>query len=270
LNGDLAAADAFANKALKMARANGNKIALARALGSQAVADIFRGDLTKAEQGTREALALRKEYGDTAGVAMSKVSLGFIALLRGSVDEATGLARDARDTATTAGHASSRETANTLLGWIASLEEDYERGRQLCESSLVAAPDPNVVSVARIGLSFAACGLNDFETARMQLDKALSPTITMFGARGLLTCLPPLAMLSTHDGKPSQAVSWLAMATTISEEARAWVSLWPATRRLLKKLENELGAAAYASAWEVGLALAPADVAATLGKGQAL
>lgn len=264
-SGALEEADRFAAQAMETARATGNKIALARSLGSQAVFDIFRGNLNAAEQGTREALTIRTEHGDVAGVAMSKASLSLIAMLRGRLDQATALAREARDIATAVGHPNSRETANIVLGWTACLEEDYDRGRQLCQASLQSAPDPNVAHLATIGLAFAACGRGDFEAAQARLDVILAPTVSMSGYRGLLTCLPVLAALSAHAGKALEAVQWLAVASNTSEETRTWVSLWPLTKRLLATLEADLGAEAYGEAWQQGLALTTSVVAEKLG-----
>jgi predicted ATPase/DNA-binding CsgD family transcriptional regulator len=258
-------ADRFAARAMETARATGNKIALARSLGSQAVFDAFRGDLNAAEKQTREALAIRTEHGDVAGMAMSKASLGLIAMLRGRLDEATALAREARDLATAVGHPNSRETANIVLGWTACLEEDYERGRQLCLSSLQSAPDPNVAYMATIGLAFAACGRGDVDAAQARLDAILAPIVSMAGPRGLLTCLPVLAVLSAHADRKLEAVQWLAVASNTSEETRAWVSIWPLTKRLVVNLEADLGAEAYGEAWQQGLALTTSVVAEKLG-----
>ncbi len=230
-------------------------MAIARALGSQAVFRIFQGDLAYAENNTVEALEIRQEIGDLAGVAMSKTSLGLITLFRGNFDGAKMLIYEARDIATSIHHANSRETAVSLLGWIASMQEDYETGWRLCQASWRNAPDPTVAVNSEMGLAFAACGRKDYQSARHHVRSSLAFLSAMAGYRAIPVCLPVMAAILADTEAKVRAVELLALAFSLNDEAGHWLEAWPLISRLRAELEVELGTDAYAAAWKGGLEL---------------
>lgn len=262
--GRLEDADRFEDEAIELCRSSGNRIALARALGSRGAWGLFRGEFGRAEKDLRQALALRQELGDRAGVAMCLVSLSLKEFFQGDIKRAQSLADRAHQMAESVHHLNSAMSAVNVMGWIAALEENYERAMELCRKSLSHAPDPTVTAGAELGLCLAASGMGDFSTARTHLRRTLRHYSALGGRVTALACLPVHAILAAEDGEQARAVELIAVAFSNSGLAQGWLNKWPLLTRLRTELEDQMGADDYGLAWTAGVDKDPTEVLADL------
>ena len=257
--GRLEAAGKYHEQALALSRETGNKIAVARALGSRGALEFFGGNYSDAEILIQEALEIRREIEDNAGVAMSMAFLGWLVSIRGEIEQAKLLAESSLKIATEIHNLNSKATAMNVLGWIACLEGNFADAKRICEASYSLAPDPTIVLEAEIVLSFATCGLEDYQTSRKILHNAVELNKAI-GGKGLLLCLPVLAILLGNEGRRGKAVEILALASNQPNSAVAWMEAWEPLSRLRLRLKNELGPERYQSSWEKGKLLGLEEV----------
>lgn len=253
--GQVEDAEGFEKKTRALSRETGNKFALGRALGSQGLLASFDGKDAQAERDVQEALAVRREMSDSAGVAMCLSSLSTMAFYQGDFSKAKVLAEESLELASAISDVNSRTTALNALGWLACVDENYTRARQLCGESLALAPAPTVSFGAQLGLALAACGLEEPDVARQYVQTLLSPHSFYHTSRGLLSCLPVLAVVYAHQNEAERAVEVLALAFTHPRSAIAWMERWPLLNRLRADLEAGLGTSLFVAAWERGTQL---------------
>jgi predicted ATPase/DNA-binding CsgD family transcriptional regulator len=249
--GNHEAANKYHDEALGLSRKADNKIAIGRALGSRGAWEFFGGNYTVAEILIHEALDIRREIGDNAGVAMSMAFLGWLASIRGEIEQGRNLAESSLQLASEIHNLNSRTTAMNALGWIACLEGNFADAKHLCEESKSLAPDPTVVLEAEIILSFATCGLGDYQISRKYLKNAFAID-TSIGGQGLQLCLPVMAIILVQEGKKEQAAEIIAYTSNQPTSANAWMEAWEPYSMLKGKLEYELDQELFQLSWERG------------------
>jgi predicted ATPase/DNA-binding CsgD family transcriptional regulator len=205
--------------------------------------------LTVAESHWREANTLFREIGTPVGIVWTNANLSSIAFFRGDLEKAKALAEEALEIATDINSTFGKRDALAKLGWVAIVEEEYSKGKERFEEMSSTAPTSRE---AHLGLCFAACGLGDVRTATRHIQTALE-SASAYRFPALETLLFPAAaiILAFESGK-EQAVEMLALAFHHPTSPTELLEKWPLLTRLLAKLEIELGAQAFAAAWERG------------------
>jgi predicted ATPase/DNA-binding CsgD family transcriptional regulator len=238
-----------------LSRKTGNKFALGRALGSQGLLAVYESDEQRAEDYLRQAIAIRRDLGDFAGVAVSLVSLSINALFKGELSKAKSLADEALELATEFNSLFPRAIALSILGWLTSIDEVYDEGRKLSQQSLLLAPNPVVSFSAKLGLAMAECGLKNYSTAAIHVNDILKLNTPWYTTRGLMCCMPVLAIIYAAQNHPEAAVELLALALTHPESPSPWIVRWQLIAQLQSDLETQLGPQTYEMLWESGASL---------------
>lgn len=245
-------ARAYAGQIRELSRRTGNKFALARILGSRAIYEVYEDNDPQARNDLQEAIAIRSELGYQAGVAISLVGLSIDAFFQGDFSQARMSAEDGLTRATDTNSLFPKASALSVLGWLAVVDEDYDEAWSLCQEGLSLSPNPNVPMIAQLGLAMAACGLENYPAAREHLAAWLKSDNPLHTPRGLLSCLPVLAILYASQDEAERAVEVLALAFTHPKSPTGWIAQWPLLKRWQTRLETELGPERYAAAWDRG------------------
>jgi predicted ATPase/DNA-binding CsgD family transcriptional regulator len=253
--GQVEEARAYARQIRELSRRTGNKFALARILGSRAIYEVLEGNNAQARSDLQEAIAIRDELGYQAGVAISLVGLGLDAFFQGDFSRAKIFVEDSLTRATDSNSLFPKAMALSMLGWLAALEETYNEAWRLCQESQSISPNPNVPMIAQLGLAMAACGLENYATARELLETWLKSGSPLHTLKGLLSCLPVLAILYANQDEAERAVEVLALALTHPKSPTGWIAQWPLLKRWQTELETGLNPERYAAAWERGTQL---------------
>ncbi len=245
----------FSQQSLDLRRALGDQYGVAQSLTNLAEAATLVGQYVEAERYAQEMGAIYLEIGSRGWVSRRSVYLAKIAFEKGEFQKAEALAEEGLDILrkTTGGLVlEGGYTALAILGLLAALEEDYVRSWQLCERAVLKLPPPGFSGLPQEGLAIAACGLEEYRTARHHLVTALRIRAGIRDTRGLVNLLPVAAIILAHEGQKTQAVELLGMGFTRPASAKAWLEQWPLLTRLRTQLEAELGSETYTAAWERG------------------
>jgi ATP/maltotriose-dependent transcriptional regulator MalT len=178
--------------------------------------------------------------------------LSWIAFQQGDFQETRAQADETLKIATNYGGliVDGTSIAFAMLAMLAALEEDYVRSWELCQRAMYDLRPAN--TTPEEALAVAACGLEDYATARHYFRAALKEAVSCNDYRGMTIALPVAAILLTQEGHQERAIEVLGLAFHHPASARIWMEQWPLLTRFRAQLEAELGAAAYANAWERG------------------
>lgn len=253
--GQVEEARAYARQIRELSRRTGNKFAFARILGSRAIYEVFEDNNPQARNNLQEAIAIRDELGYQAGIAISLVGLGLDAFFEGDFSRAEMFVKDSLTRATDSNSQFPKAMALSTLGWLSVVEEAYNEAWRLCQESQSISPNPNVPMIAQLGLAMAACGLENYSAAREHLEAWLKSDSPLHTPRGLLSCLPVLAILYASQKNAEQAVEVLALAFTHPMSPTGWMRKWMLLKRLQTQLKTDLGPERYEAVWERGTKL---------------
>ncbi|MBL8130769.1 MAG: AAA family ATPase [Anaerolineae bacterium] len=212
----------------------------------------YDGEYDRAEQFLRQAA----EIADTMGFRMfagdDRGALALLAFLRGDLEQARAYISDNLATVRRIHARGEQGFATLILAHIVCLEDDYPRARQLAEQALaLVGVHPARECLAARALAMAFCGLGEFSQARRQISLVFTQE-TRPGMRLLI--LPLCALVLEDEGDLEGAAELLALSFTHPASATGWLDRWTLIQRLRRHLEEHLGAAAFATAWERGAA----------------
>ncbi len=254
----------FTREALELARAAGHRASAAHALGNLVGGAFCVGDYDTAERYAREVGEIGEELDLPNMVTHSKTQLCLASFLKGDIESAGRLAREAHELALEIHHPLSIAYTLTFLGLHASLSGDYAAGKRLGEESLATTAPRFGVIMAHWAVAIASCGLKQEETAWRHTQSMLE-LARPAGFVALNTwSLPEMAILQAHAGHKESAVELLSLAQAHPLSPTGWQDKWPLLAELRCVLETELGAEAFAAAWERGLTLDMDSVVATM------
>jgi predicted ATPase/DNA-binding CsgD family transcriptional regulator len=245
-------------ESLRIHRAIGAVNLVAWVLINTGIWHLFGGNLAEAETALQEAHSLQRTRGDRKGQSWGLYWLGKAAFLAGDFEKSRALAEE--------NYAFSR-ASNILygnkgsLGLLAAIfavvDEDYARARSLADRELALSRstyDDSPAFDALWSMAVAAWGAGEYETARHYQHQALRLGMEISRYVFVLSCLPISALFLERDGNKQQAAQMLGLAYTRLTYT-AWLDKWPLLTRLRARLEAELGADAYAAAWQRGAQL---------------
>jgi len=245
-------ADVYYKQALEISRKAGNKIAVARALGAAGAFQFMSGDYTNAEISTQEALDLRREIKDGAGEAMSLAMLSWLLSIRGNLERAKSLAESSLKIAVEVNSINSKMTSMNVLGWIACLENDFEYAIQLGLDSHTRAPDPTVVEAAELVLSFAMCGIEDYQVSRKYLRSVLEFGLSIGGYGLMFLSLPIISLYLANVGETEIAAETIALSLSFPSSMTGWMKSGSLISKLHSELKPELEKNEFQLKWEGG------------------
>jgi predicted ATPase/DNA-binding CsgD family transcriptional regulator len=256
MNGNHASMVTYSQRCLDWRRAIGDRYGVAQALVNLTEAAINIGQYEEAEHYAQEMGTIYVEIGSRGWVSRRSICLAKIAFEKGEFQKAEALAKEGLEILRNTGGLVLEvgPAALVLLGKLAALEEDYVRSWQLCERAVFKIGFPGFASHPQEGLAIAACGLEEYRTARHYLIAALRIRADTHDTRGLVSLLPLAAVILAREGQKTYAVELLGMAFSRPARAKDWLDKWPLLTRLRGELEDELGAEAFAGAWERGKA----------------
>lgn len=262
---DLAGFSRFTEEGLAIARAHGNKVDTAVALGNLAEVAFGRGEYAAAENYSREAVAIASEIDSPPAAAYSRAWLGFAYLLRGDMNTAGDIIKKSLASAENISHEIVVAYAAGMLSLWAGLNGDYEAGRQYGEESR-SNPSNNTLGpiLARWGLAISYEGLQQVEAAWNTVVDALVQTRSLAFQAPPLWLLPVAAVLLARRGEKVRAVEVLALSSHHPLSPQGWMEQWRKLAQVRADLEKQLGREVYRSAWERGQTLDLAFVVGSL------
>ena len=213
------------------------------------------GNFAQAERMWLDQIAVLKAMGNLTGAA------GLIAqvcekiyFIQGRFSLARSAAEEALQIGTLVDDTPAIGFSLITLGLIAGINEDYGECQRLCEEvrSAYAKRFTEYTNIAAWGFALAACGQGNVTAAQEHLAVASSYLFEILGDVGIIAALPIAAVILAHHEHPVRAVELLALAHNHPLDAAGWIKKWPLVNRVCIELENVLGPAAYADAWERG------------------
>ena len=154
--GDYDGARPLAEESLSISRELGDRVGMARCLGTLASVAIFKDALLEARERSAESLTIYRELGRAPGVAVSLHTLGYVALRRGELAEA----RDRYDEAleALAGTGDDRLMAHTLSdsARVATRMREWDAARLRLATALELARGLGLKREAAYGLEGTA------------------------------------------------------------------------------------------------------------------
>lgn len=234
--------------------------ARARALNGAAMLAGNGDDLAMARTWSEEGLALHRSLGDQWGAAYSVYMLGFIATEESDWAGARPLFEESLRTFRELGDAHYTMLATDGLAWIHRELGDQEQSRALHEDVLRQArsqSDEEVVALQLFQLATLA-----FDDGRVQdgfemLKESLRINRDQNTPAGIVECLSISARFLVAGGRAELAARLLSRAEALRAEIGG-ISTWVTemNEQTGAKIRGRLGEAAFAKAWEEGLALA--------------
>jgi len=251
----------LSRQSLDWRRAIGDQFGAASSLWNLALAALAVGHYDQARGYTQEMGEIYVEMG-RGWAARKSVFLAWVAFQQGDFHAAQALSEEGLAIIADKGMGAvaGEETALAVLGLLAALEEDYARSWRLCERAGFVMVFSRPVEVFAI----AACGLEDYSTARHYFLGALSRTSTIHQSIGMANLMTVAAILLTRDGQQEQAVEALGLAFHHPASAKRWLQEWPLLQRLLTDLRAKLAPEVFETAWERGKAADLKTVATAL------
>jgi hypothetical protein len=143
-------------------------------------------------------------------------------------------------------------TSMNVLGWIACLENDFEYAIQLGLDSHTRAPDPTVVTAAELVLSFAMCGIEDYQASRKYLRSVLEFGLSIGGYGLMFLSLPIISLYLANEGETEIATEIIALFLSFPSSMTGWLKSSSLISKLYSELIPELEKNEFQSKWEGG------------------
>jgi predicted ATPase/DNA-binding SARP family transcriptional activator len=259
----------FARQSLEVARSIGNRVGEGIALSYLTEISVLLGRYAQAEAFADGAIVVAGETDRGSSRGNALIWLGLARLLYGELSAARELAVEVAIIASRLNNAILHAIALGLQGLSAGLSGNPALGRRLADESLAGISNPLGRMLAGWARAIAASSLQCYAEARQALREALRHARQMRAVAPLAWLLPVFALTLAQGGDPESATRLLALASTHQHDATGWINRWPPLATLRAQLEEALGPAAFATAWEHGAALDIHSVAAELA-GEAL
>ena len=206
-HGSVSDALPFLEQGLAHYRESGNRYYIAKVLNEFGRAYRDLGESETALGFQQQSLDLRRDIGDLRGVGWCLYDRSR-SLLRGEFERAKTLSEEALELANDLGVLGSYSGRSlTNLGVLASLQGDYALGQKLCQQSLEVTSWGILRSFVYWGISLAACGLENYLSARQSLVVGLSDAFKNDHMDQMLRFLPVAAIILVYENHPCGPLS---------------------------------------------------------------
>jgi len=254
--GDFAAARTFYEESLALRREMGDKAGIAGSLNNLGIAAINRGDYTVARAFYEESLALVREIGDKKGITSALNNLGGVAYEQGDSTAARAFFEESLVLKREMGDKRGIAMSLNNLGSLVQTQGDYATARGLYEECLMLCKemdDKSTMAYVLFGLGLVDLAEGKPEShenilgslrLRQETGEQVQQTSSLIGAAGS----------ALQEGDVQFAAELLGAVGSALKALNAVVEpeLKPFHSKLLAKLKEELGEAAFQSAWEKG------------------
>lgn len=251
-------------KAFKQSYERGREIGESEKMGwslyNLAETEISLSDHINAVTHLQEAKTHFLQVGTLFGMIWTNVKLSLLMFLAGNLEEARSLVEEAQEIAGEANRSKSiKKETLIILGYLALIEQDYRQAQYLFDEVL---SEQTVSPEVSLGLTFTACGLEDYQGAGRYMLDALQPASPYKTPVMAMLCLPAAALILSAEGKEEQAVELLALEH--SEGPKGLLEKWPLVMRLDAELRDVVAPNAFDAAWARGRALDVTNVLTAL------
>jgi tetratricopeptide (TPR) repeat protein len=253
---DYATAQTLVEESLNLRREMGDKSGIAGSLYDLGRVAHRRGDHATARVLFEESLSMAREMGNRYGIAMTLNDLGNVAMSQGDYAAGQALYEESLSLGRDMGHKWGIVYALTNLGNAAYLQEEYVTARALYEECLALCTEMDekqAKAYALLGLGLVDLAVNKPEARehilhslrlRRETGEQLYQTSSLIGVAGL----------ALHEGNATFAAQMLgavesalkALNAVMEEELNIFHA------RTLAAIREQLGEAAFQSAWEEG------------------
>jgi non-specific serine/threonine protein kinase len=218
LQGDLDAARAHHEEALKLCRAIGMAQGVASSLSNLGALASMRGDYSTAIELSDEAVRIFRDLGDRAREAQTLANLGAVAYANGDLERARTYLEQALQVVTELGDVQTRAKILTNLGGVARAQADFGSARTHLEESLSVKHELG----DRQGIAAAYNALGDLALAEGDAPIAVGHhrrAIELFNDLGdqanVALSMTALALALAHGGRADQAARLFGAAETM-------------------------------------------------------
>jgi tetratricopeptide (TPR) repeat protein len=254
--GDYATARALFEESLNLRREMGDKWGIAGSLYDLGNVAHRRGDYATAQALLEPVLSMAREMGDRNGTAMALNILGNVALAQGDYAAGQALYEESVSVHRDTGNKWGLVAALTNLGNAAYVQGEYVTARALYEEDLALCTEigeKRAKAYALLGLGLVDLAVNNPE-AREHILHSLRLRLETGEQLYQTSSLVGLAGLALHEGNTTFAAQLLgavesalkALNAVMEEELNIFHA------RTLAATREQLGEAAFQSAWEEG------------------
>lgn len=250
------------NLTLQQARKNGSPYHMFKILFRRGWGYASDGQYEASQQCFIEALDIANQMGFRELGASCIGSLGVLATFHGDFEQAKLMAAQNLERVMQLTDVGEQGVVKITQASIACFEGNYAEGWKLAEEArLLVKPNRMRERSAARALAIAEYGLGHFDKAREQARWAMAEELSQ-GIR--LWNMPIFALLAAHDGDAQGAAELLGLSFTHPASPIGWFENWPLLTDLRAQLAEQLGAEAYADAWQRGTELELASVVENL------
>lgn len=250
------------NLTLQQARKNGSPYHMFKILFRRAWGCASDGQYEASFHDFTEALSIANQMGFRELAASCIGSLGCLAFFRGDFQQAKVMFAQNLEGVMQLTDVGEQGVVKIFQAGVACMEENYEEGQRLAQEASILVK-PNLMrqrSAARM-MAIAEYGLGNFDKALEQARWAMAEE----RSQGIqLWNMPIFALLMAHEGDLQGAAQLLGLSFTHPASPIGWFEKWPMLNKLRTELAEQLGAEAYADAWQRGTELELASVVENL------
>jgi predicted ATPase/DNA-binding SARP family transcriptional activator len=261
MQGDHEAVRRFGEASLLVHRRVGDEQEVASMLGVLVLSSLATGEVDRAHELAEEGLEVARRTGDLSIEAYAAMSAGVVLAHRGELEEAERLLGESVRLARQLGNVRSVAMWTRALGGIALTRGDYPKARMLLEESLDihrTLGDPWGISHSLSRLALVSLETHDMDASRRLAAESLAIERETGDRPGQIFNFEVLGTLAASVGRPERAVRLYACASVLRELVGSHIVEpgWPDHQHHVGRLRSELGAEAFAEAWEQGRAMA--------------
>jgi predicted ATPase/DNA-binding CsgD family transcriptional regulator len=266
---------------IEMPEASGWPSLLAGVLSAAANLEHWLDNLDEAEALCRRQLGLSRDLGDSAGIVGALRALGSIAIDRDDVDSASRLLAEGQELAAHSDATWDAAAIANLQGIVAFARGDYDLATERSEAAIQgwqAIDDTGHVAAAQVNQARALLAMGDHRRSAAILCRVLDVVQAEVGddtATGDGFEVAAGIAVSAHDAASAAHLLAASDAMLTRMAVLRRPSFQAFADQLIGETRTRLGGAAFATAWEAGVALSLSDaigmaraVAATTQPGQ--
>lgn len=213
--GNYAEAQTILAKAVSLARASGDQLALCRVLYALGDVNWRLGKLNYAQATLNESLTLARALGDVTRELFALNRLAVVIGQQGDLDEKERLLTEVYTRAVSAGNRERAMMALNNLGAVANERMDYATQRGYQQQALALAREigaQSSIALFLIALSFGDIKLGELAAARTKLREGLALALRLGAFSRVVQAVMNFAELAHAEGQTEQALALFGLA----------------------------------------------------------
>jgi tetratricopeptide (TPR) repeat protein len=260
VQGDHEGVRRYGEASLLVLRRIGDDETVSAHLGLLGLSAVAVGEDDRARALTEESLAIARRTGDLSTEAYAAFNVGAVLAHTGHLDEAERFLEESVRGARQLGNLRSVANWTRALGGIAVARGDIAQARLLFEESLGVhrtLGDPWGTARTLTRLALVSVETHDHDASRRLVAESVAIERDVDDVPGHFFDFEVMARLAAAEGRPSRAARLYACASVIRDLVGSYAIEpgWPDHQHHVGRLRAELGAEAFAEAWEQGRAM---------------